>query len=210
MERIRKKLLLIIIICMSLLLFSGCGLFSLDFFDSSEDDSSVITLAPADDQAEVSGTPTENNNTAEKEVTVTPGNSPTPAIQPAATADLSLYTVNMDTGATEPFTAAVAKDTEITPELIVDKVVEAMADRSLEVHVEYVRAEKDAIIVSFYTDKAPLSEGGIVYEGPILDAIAMSLIDNLKDYNKIIYRAEGKAYQSDHIELGINEPYMTK
>jgi hypothetical protein len=116
----------------------------------------------------------------------------------------------MDTGVTEPFTVAVAKDTVITPELIVDKVVEAMADRSLEVGIEYVKTEKDTVIVSFYRDKAPLSEGGIIYEGPILDAIAMSLIDNLKDYNKIIYRAEGKAYVSDHIELGINEPYMTK
>ncbi len=209
MERINKKLLLFIIICLSTLLFAGCDLFSFDFINSSEEDTSVITLAPAEDQSVATIAP-EDNKTEDTKTTVTPGTSPTPAVQPAATADLSLYTVNMDTGVTEPFTATVAKNTDITPELIIEKVVEAMADRSLEVGVEYVKTEKDTVIVSFYRDKAPLNEGGIIYEGPILDAIAMSLIDNLKDYNKIIYRAEGNAYVSDHIELGINEPYMTK
>ncbi len=209
MERYNRKLLLFIIICLSTLLFAGCDLFSFDFFESSEEESSVITLAPAEDEAAVTIAPADNI-ALEEEPIVTPGASPTPAVQPAATIDLSLYTVNMESGATEPFIAAVAKDKDITPELIVDKVVEAMADRSLEVGIEYVKVEKDAIVVSFYRDKAPLSEGGIIYEGPILDAIAMSLIDNLKDYNKIIYRAEGKAYVSDHIELGIDEPYMTK
>jgi hypothetical protein len=209
MERFNKKLFLFVILCLSTLLFAGCDFFSFDFFDSSEEDSAVITLAPAEDVTTVTVAPTDNTN-EDTEITVTPGASPTPAVQPAATIELSLYTVNMESGATEPFTAVVTKDKEITPELIVDKVVEAMADRSLEVGIEYVKTEKDAIIVSFYRDKAPLSEGGILYEGPILDAIAMSLIGNLKDYNKIIYRAEGEAYVSDHNELGINEPYMTR
>ncbi len=208
MERFNKKIILFIIICLSTLLFAGCGIFSFDFFDSSEEDSSVITLAPAEDQTEVTISP-QDSTSGDSNATIPSGSSPTPAVLPAATVDLLLYTVNMDSGVTEPFTATIKKDTDITPELIVEKVVEAMADRSLEVSIENVKTDKDAIIVSFYRDKAPLSEGGIIYEGPILDAIAMSLIDNLKDYNKIIYRAEGKAYISDHFELGINEPYMT-
>ncbi len=209
MERNTKKTILFIIICFSTLLFSGCDFFSFDFFDSSEEGSSVITLAPTEDQNEVTVSPPDSK-AEDTEANVTPGSSPTPAVQPAATVDLSLYTVNMESGVTEPFTIAVTKDTNITADYIVDKVVESMADRSLEVGIDYVKEDKDAVIVSFYRDKAPLSEGGIIYEGPILDAIAMSLIDNLKEYNKIIYRAEGEAYVSDHIELGINEPYMTK
>lgn len=210
MERLNKRLLLFIMICLSILLLSGCDLFRFDFFkSSSEEESSVITLAPAKDEVTVTVAP-ENNTEDKSEVSPTPGINPTPAVQPAATIDLSLYTVNMESGATEPFKVAIPKDKEITPQLIVDKVVEAMADRSLEVGIDYVKTEKDAIIVSFYRNKAPLSEGGTIYEGPILDAIAMSLLDNLKDYNKIIYRAEGEAYVSDHIELGIDEDYMTK
>lgn len=209
MERFNKRLLLFIMICLSILLFTGCDLFSFDFFKSSDEESSVITLAPVKDEVTVTVAPTDNTE-KEPELSATPEINPTPAVQPAATIDLSFFTVNMESGATEPFTAAITKDKDITPELIVDKVVEAMADRSLEVGIEYVKAEKNAIVVSFYRDKAPLSEGGTIYEGPILDAIAMSLLDNLKDYNKIIYRAEGKAYVSDHIELGIDEPYMTR
>lgn len=209
MKLFKKKLFLFIIFCLSTLLFAGCDIFSFDFFDSSEEDNSVITLAPADNQPVATVAP-QDKKADEISPTVTPDNSPTPAVKPTATVDLSLYTVNMDTGVTEPFTATLAKDTEITPELIVNKVVEDMADRSLEVDIEYVKTEKDAVIVSFYRGKAPLSEGSINYEGPILDAIAMSLIDNLEEYTKIIYRAEGEAYISDHNELGINEPYMTK
>ena len=206
----KKKFIIFIILCMSTLLFTGCDLFSFDFIDDSENEKNVITVDPSEDQEVLTPVPENNQGKENADESVTPMVSPTPAVQPASTVNLSLYSVNMDTGVTEPFTTTITKDTEITPRLIVDKVVEAMADRSLEVGIENVTTEGKAIIISFYRNKAPLSEGGNLYEGPILDAIAMSLIGNLDDYNKIIYRAEGKAYISDHIELGINEAYMTE
>ena len=211
MEQLKRFFILIIMIS-GLLLLAGCNIFSFDFFDGSEEDgSSVITLAPSENQ--------EDNSEANKEGTAEDtGNddtqqstepTPTPSdIQPTANIELPLFSVNVDTGEVEAVTALVPADAKITPDLIVDKVVESMADRSIEVGIESVSLKGDAVIVSFYKDKAPLSEIGSGYEGAILDAIAQSLIDNLEEYNKVIYRAEGEAYVSGHNELGINEVYL--
>jgi hypothetical protein len=211
MERIKRYFLLILMVT-AMLLLAGCNLFQFEFFDDSEEESNaVITLAPNEDETDISPSieadTLEGNNSTETKDSVEP--TPTPSnIQPTQNVDLQLYTVNVDTGEIEVETALVPADTKITPDLIVDKVVESMADRSIEVGIEKVSYERDAVIVSFYKDKAPLSEMGSVYEAAILDAIAQSLIDNLEDYNKVIYRAEGEAYISGHFEFGLNDIYL--
>lgn len=211
MERLKKKIILIIMV-MSLLLLTGCNMLRFNFFDASkeEESSSVITLSPSNKEAESSTVEDEPTPTVKPDDTaLTTETTPTPSdIQPIENIDLPLYTVNVDTGEIEAVTALVPADEKITPELVVDKVVESMADRSIKVGIESVTTEKDAVIVSFYKDKAPLSEIGSSYEAAILDAIAQSLIDSLQDYNKVIFRAEGEAYVGSHIELGINEVYL--
>ncbi len=211
MERLKKKIILIIMV-MSLLLLTGCNMLRFNFFDASkeEESSSVITLSPSNKEAESSTVEDEPTPTVKPDDTaLTTERTPTPSvIQPIENIDLPLYTVNVDTGEIEAVTALVPADEKITPGLVVDKVVESMADRSIKVGIESVTTEKDAVIVSFYKDKAPLSEIGSSYEAAILDAIAQSLIDSLQDYNKVIFRAEGEAYVGSHIELGINEVYL--
>ena len=212
MERLKKKIILIILV-MSLLLLTGCDMLRFNFFDASkeEESSSVITLTPNNEEVESSKvveeepTPSKDpdDSTSTEEVTPTPT-----GIQPTKNIDLPLYTVNVDTGEIEAVTALVPADEPITPKLVVEKVVESMADRSIKVGIEKVTTEKDAVIVSFYKDKAPLSEIGSSYEAAILDAIAQSLVDSLADYNKVIFRAEGQAYVGSHIELEINEVYL--
>ncbi len=218
MERI-KRLIILIIMVTGLLLLAGCNIIRFDFFDGSEDkeSSSVITLAPGEEEDKTTGEKpvtdaskefSEKNN---KDPKVTPDPDATPttsAIGPTENVELTIYTVNVSTGEPENVTALVPAGTDVTPKLIVEKVVESMADRSLDVGIESVTTQGDAVIVSFYKDKAPLSEMGSGYEAAILDAIAQSLMDNLDSYNKIIYRAEGGAYASGHIELGINEVYL--
>ncbi|MDF2906661.1 MAG: hypothetical protein K0R34_1982 [Herbinix sp.] len=211
MERIKRYFILIILV-MGLFLLAGCNKFSFDLFDGSEgENGSVITLAPSEAQKDEASSNKESSPDANKtDDSEQPTDAtPTPSdIQPTANVELQLYTVNVDTGEIEAVTALVPADAEITPDLIVEKVVESMVDRSIEVGIDSVTLEGDAVIVSFYKDAAPLSEMGSGYEGAILDAIAQSLIDNLEEYNKVIYRAEGEAYVSGHNELGINEVYL--
>ncbi len=210
MERI-KRLLILMIMAAGLFLLSGCSIFHFDFFDESKENNPEITLAPTE-------MPENPDQDESKEVTqtnqdplVTPGSevTPTPAqIKPTENVELTIYTVNVSTAEPENAIALIPADIDITPELIVDKVVESMADRSLDVGIESVTARGDTVIVSFYKNKAPLSEIGSGYEVAILDAIAQSLVDNLESYKKVIYRAEGKAYASGHIELELDEVYL--
>lgn len=209
-----KKLFMLIIMVTGLFLLAGCNIFHFDFFDGSEDkeSSSIITLAPsekAEKPAKDASKEISEKNSGDPETTPSPDATPTPAaIGPTENVELTIYTVNVSTGEPENVTAVIPAGTGITPELIVEKVVESMADRSLEVGIESVTTKGDTVIVSFYKDKAPLSEMGSGYEAAILDAIAQSLVDNLESYNKIIYRAEGGAYASGHIELGLDEVYL--
>ncbi len=215
MERTKRNFVLILVV-IGLLLLAGCNMFQFDFFDESEEDnSSVITLAPNDDEKDdtsssITDTPKDKDSTEPQKSTES---TPTPPdIQPTNSIELPLYTVNIDTGEIEAEIALVPADTKITPDLIIEKVVESMADRSIEVGIQDVSYEDDTVIVSFYKDKAPLSEMGSAYEAAILDAIAQSVIDHRKDYNKdynkVIYRAEGKAYISGHFEFGLNDIYL--
>lgn len=213
MGRFNKKYIIVILLIVVLLLI-GCSKLRFNTFNASEEEENrvTVTIAPQNNE-----NTSETDDIDEAEVTTAPENetaktekaTPTPnVIQPTANIELPVYTVNVDTGDIETVTALVPNDSKITPELIVDTVVEAMADQSIEVGIESVTTKDDAVIVSFYKDKAPLSEMGSGYEAAILDAIAQSLIDNLDDYSKVIYRAEGEAYVSGHIELGINEVYL--
>jgi hypothetical protein len=133
---------------------------------------------------------------------------PTPTvIKPVENKELLIYTVNSE-AVIEPVTALIPKDTVIDPRLIVDTVVENMADMSYNIGIDSVTTDKDIVIVSFLKDKPPLVDVGASYELAILDAIAQSLIDNLDDYSKVIYRVEGEAYISGHVQLGYDEVYM--
>jgi len=133
--------------------------------------------------------------------------SPTP-IQPNPTIDLQVYTVNDATAEIEPVTALIPQDSKITAELIVDTVVESLADQSIFIEIDSITTENDKVIVSFVKDKAPYSDMGSGYEAAILDAIAQSLIDNLKEYKKVIYRIENKPYVSGVFEYGIDEAHL--
>jgi cytoskeletal protein RodZ len=207
MERHNKKILLIIML-IGIFLLTGCNKFHLGTFNASDEEKSgsEVTLTPNDNQDEPiteSEAKVEDTNSDEEETTPTPS-----SIQPTANIDLTVYTVNVDTGDIETVTALVTKDSEITPELIVDTVIESMADKSIVVGIDRVTSEGDTVIVSFTKEQAPFSEVGAGYESAILDAIAQSLTDNLAEYSKVIYRVEGKAYVSGHIEMEADEVYF--
>lgn len=206
MERHNKKIMLIIML-IGIFLLTGCNKFHFGTFNASDEEKSgtEVTLTPNDNQDE----PITESEEKEEDTNSDNEETPTPSsIQPTANIDLTVYTVNVDTGDIETVTALVTKDSEITPELIVDTVIESMADKSIVVGIDRVTSEGDTVIVSFTKDQAPFSEVGAGYESAILDAIAQSLTDNLEEYSKVIYRVDGKAYVSGHIEMEADEVYF--
>lgn len=128
---------------------------------------------------------------------------------PVASIEIPIYTINQNTQEVESVVALIPENSELTPELIVDLVVDSFADRLITVGIDKVTTEGDTVIVSFLSDQAPLINVGSGVETTILDAIAQSLVDNLKEeYPKVIFRAEGKKYSSGHYLFGLNEIYL--
>jgi len=195
------------------LILSGCNKARLSTNNTDEEEAgSKITL----DQDEKL-VPTDKIENSEDEVTIPNEVEPTesasgvnPGIQPVANTELMIYTIDSNSGDIEPDIALIPEGNVITPELIVTTAVESMADQSLKVGIENVSTEGDAVIVSFYSDQPPLRDVGGGIETAILNALAQSLLDNLDDYSKVIYRVEGNAYSSDHIELGFDEVYLSE
>lgn len=212
MERFNKKLILITILT-CIFILSGCSNIRLRTFDASDNESgSNITTDEDDNQPSIDDKGNADNtvdNTEDAEPTPSVNVSPTISnIKPNANTELLIFSINAESGEIEPVTVLIPEDKEITPELIVSKVVESMTDQSLSIGVESVTTEKDAVVVSFYSDQPPLSDVGGGIESAILDAIAQSLIDNLDEYSKVIYRVEGESYISDHFDLEFDEVYL--
>lgn len=203
MKHFNKNLLLILIL-FGIFIFTGCNSTRLNTYKENDDPKHQIdenddkTIIEDVDKKEESDNTNDENSS----------DTPTPTIiQPIENTELLIYVVNNNTEL-DTVTALIPADSEITPELIVDTVVDSMADQSLTIGIEGVTTQEDTVIISFYSDQPPLSNVGSGLENAILDALAQSLTDNLADYHKIIYRVEGGPYVSGHIELGIDEIYF--
>ncbi|MFT4144064.1 MAG: GerMN domain-containing protein [Mobilitalea sp.] len=220
MKRFSRNLLFLFLI--GILLFQGCNVIDFGFFDAStEDIEKTPTSTPEITDAaayEADGDKVLNESSDQLKTTEDPANSsitletPTPTISliaPTANIDLNIYTVNPDSGDIKIATVRIPQDVEITPELIVNNVVESLLDQSIVVGIKDVTTRDDIVIVNFDKEKTPFNNNlGSEYETSVLDAIAQSLIDNLTNYKKVIFRVDDKAYESGVNEFGIDDVYL--
>ncbi len=220
MRRFSRNLLFMLLI--GILLFQGCNMIDFGFFDASTEDieetptstpeitdtatyetSGDKVLSESSDQLKTNKDAISSAITSE---TLTPTIS---AIAPTVNIDLTIYTVNPDSGDIQIATARIPQEVEITPELIVNNVVESLLDQSIVVGIKDVTTKDDIVIVNFDKEKTPFNNNlGSEYETSVLDAIAQSLIDNLANYKKVIFRVDDKAYESGVNEFGIDDVYL--
>ena len=206
---------ILILMLMGVFLLTGCDKLSFSLFDGTESEENDITPELQDHQEDVEANDnqesvsTENSTlkSGEQEKPKEPTQAPE-TVLPTANTELIVYTVNAE-GNIEPVTALISEDSRITPELIVETVIESMADQSIIISVKNVMTENDTVIVNFTKENSPGNKNmGSGYEAAILDAVAQSLIDNLTDYSKVIYRIDDNAYTSGVFEFGIDEVYL--
>lgn len=107
-------------------------------------------------------------------------------------------------------TALVYVESELTPELIMEQVVDAMEDEFFYIEIDGITTEDKHIVISFCKESIPVCNVGAETESAMLDAIGQSLLDNLPAYSGVIYRVEGGAYESGHINLGMNEVFISR
>jgi hypothetical protein len=159
------------------------------------------------------GTQMEKNLVTPSPVEIEGGNvnkeGDTPAIEPSATKELLIYTLNESTKEVESRAALVSQDVELTPEVIVNLVTDSLADGMINIDIDDVATQEDAVIVSFKSDSLPVTATDSTMETSILDVIAQSLVDNFKDeYPKVIFRISDKSYITKQYNYGLNDVYL--
>lgn len=207
MKHFNKKVILMLIL-IGVFIFTGCSNLKLKT-NKDTDDGLKSNIENINDPEEINSSDQDDidNHDSNDEELLDDDTPTTTVIQPTRNIELLIYVVNSETEL-DPVIALVPADNEITPSLVVDTVVDSMADQSLAIGIESVTTQDDTVIISFYSNQPPLSNVGSGFEVAILDAIAQSITENLDDYNKIIYRVEGGPYISGHIALGIDEIYF--
>ncbi len=145
--------------------------------------------------------------------TLAPTAAPTKAeqeitIAPPENLEITIYTLNPDTLEKEAVSVLVTVEDELTPELIVEQVVDAMEDEGFFIGVNDIIIDGESIRIDFKSDAAPVLDVGASVEGSIIDVLAQSILDNLPQYKKIYISIEGGPYHSGHLEFELDDVYL--
>ena len=129
-------------------------------------------------------------------------------ILPPQMKELPMYTVDGSTYEVKATVQMIPVDNEVTAELIVQLVIDDLADNSYTLGLEGVKEENGLIIVNFSEDLPPVNGVNKETEVATLDAIAQSLIDNLPECKGVIYQVNGKEYISDNFIFADDYIYL--
>ncbi len=154
--------------------------------------------------------------TATPELSITQDVKPTGTTQapltvaPTDSTELPIYTLSGDFSELAAVTAMVDAQQEITEALVVDAVVDALADNAIYVRVNSVSNTDDVVTVDFDATSPPVSQVGAGIEGLILDAFAQSLLDNVSSCKAICFSVDGGDYASGHFEFSKEDVYLRR
>ena len=143
--------------------------------------------------------------------TITPILSKTekePTIAPPEHFGVTIYTLNSDSLEKEAITVLVTANEELTPEFIVEQVVDAMEGEGFYIGINEIITEGESVRIDFKSDTAPVIDVGASVEGSIIDILAQSILDNLSQYKKIYISIEGGPYHSGHLEFELDDVYL--
>ena len=131
-----------------------------------------------------------------------------PTIAPPENMEVTIYTLNPDSLEKEAVTVLITVEDALTPELIVEQVVDAMEDEGFYIGINGILIDGNSVRIDFKSDAAPVLDVGASVEGSIIDILAQSILDNLPQYNKIYISIEGGPYHTGHIEFELDEVYL--
>lgn len=203
--RIRTGIVISLLLCV-FLLFSGCT--GQDEQNQDPEATSGTISAAVTTENRITQLPPEPGSASEDGTDDL--SSENVSAEPVQVRILQIYTMNALSLEPEAVSVLIPQDTELTPEFIVDTVIDTLEDQGYTIEVESVETQEDAVIVNFYKDQPPSSGFGSSAESAVLDVFAQSLVDNLEDYSKVIYRLEGEAYSSGHYEFGPDQVYLER
>ena len=182
----KKKDIAYVMLCLCVaVLVSGCS------FEKDKNEAMDVTLTPT--------VKVEGSTLSKKEE---------PTIAPPENKEVTIYTLNPDTMKKEAVTVLMKIESELNAEVIVEHVIVTMEDSGFYIGINEISTEGDTVIIDFASDTAPVCGVGATVEGAILDIIGQSILDNILECKKIIYRMDGQAYQTGHLQFDFDEVYI--
>lgn len=177
----------------------------------------MLTLCACKDNNRPGGEPTDipDDITITKQPQITGESGPTNGIggdsgtgNQTALKIVEYYTVSLATDNVSTVRVVLDADTEISPALIVDLLIDSLEDEAIELSVDYVKAEDNICIISFDNSIYSISKLGTDFEYRVLDCVAQSILDNIEGCIGVVYRINGNSYSTGNITLGVDEIYM--
>lgn len=131
-------------------------------------------------------------------------------IAPLENFEVTIYTLDPDNLEKVAVTALVEAKDELTPELIVEQVIDAMEDEGFYIGVNDIIINGESVRIDFKSNAAPVINVGASVEGSIIDILAQSILDNLPLYKRIFISIEGGPYHSGHLEFELDDVYLER
>lgn len=120
---------------------------------------------------------------------------------------LTIYSIDSDTMSIIP--VSIRKGSKrISAEYIVSLVMDNLSEN--QISMPAMSKKGKCLFVSFSSTGEPVQGCDKKMEHLILECFSNSLLDNLKDCSKIVFRVEGKAYKSKNYKFDLNEVYASK
>lgn len=135
-----------------------------------------------------------------------PSASPLPT-QKSTMETLTIYSIDSDSMSLIPVVVKKQKDT-LSAEYITSLAAQNLDDDGI--LIDHVEQEKNTVIVSFLPQGKPITGCTKKMEDLILNCFASSLLDNVSNCSKIIYRCQDKAYKSEHRSFEWDEIYASE
>ncbi|MBQ3912604.1 MAG: hypothetical protein II694_06505 [Lachnospiraceae bacterium] len=119
-----------------------------------------------------------------------------------------IYTVDADTSRVVRSTVMVRDDTDITPALVIDFIVDSLKDESLNLSFDGIEYEDGVCVVDFDDSIYTIAGKSADLEDAILDCIAQSVLDNVDGCMSVIYRIHNEAYSTVNRHFAYDFVYM--
>ena len=123
---------------------------------------------------------------------------------------VNYYIVDISTKAIKPAVAVTGKKEDVTAAHIVEYITDALEDEEIELTIKDIVTDNGLCIVDFDENIYKIIKDTPDLEKPILDAVAMSLVDNLQEINEVSFRIAGQPYSTSAFQLKDKEGYLGK
>lgn len=122
---------------------------------------------------------------------------------------LRYYSVSSSNIPNQTAEVVVEANKRIDPDLVLEYLVESLEDEEILLRVNKTSLNGSICNVDFDSSIGKISEKSAVMEVHILDAVAMSILDNCEDIRGVSFSIDGKRYETENIAFGEGEVYLS-